>query len=261
MEKVSVIIPNYNHGKFLEHTIQSVLEQTFPAYEVLICDDGSSDNSKEIVSKFDSFSVRWIDCGRNGRPAIPRNMGISASKGDWIAFLDSDDKWMPNKLELQILLARQSGLQAICCNALKVGPNANPIFEPYFNNSRFEINFKTLLKSNTIICSSTLIKKELFELENNFPEGRMFKGIEDYSLWLKIATKTNWYYLETPLLYYYDNPTQSIRSTSKSDFRNKIITYLEYLRWNKFKLMYNSKLILIHMLKFVIIRLGGLHRT
>ncbi|NBQ48494.1 MAG: glycosyltransferase family 2 protein, partial [Sphingobacteriia bacterium] len=88
---ISVIIPNYNRAAFLKQAIESVLAQTYPVLEILICDDGSQDESRSVVQAFADHRIQWLDCGRNGRPAIPRNKGVQRAKGQWLAFLDNDD--------------------------------------------------------------------------------------------------------------------------------------------------------------------------
>src|SRR4051794_13419670 len=99
---VSVIIPTWNRAATLGPAIQSVLNQTYPPREVLVCDDGSTDNSVDVVAQLDDQRIRWLPGGRGGRPAIPRNRGIGAATGEWLAFLDSDDEWLPDKLERQL---------------------------------------------------------------------------------------------------------------------------------------------------------------
>ena len=100
---VSVIIPVWNAERTLKATIDSVLNQTIDVTEVLVCDDGSTDSSEEIVKNYSDSRVKWLTGRRGGRPAIPRNIGINNAKCDWLAFIDSDDVWLPNKLEKQFI--------------------------------------------------------------------------------------------------------------------------------------------------------------
>ena len=82
MSKVSVIIPTYNRQKTLHRAISSVLNQTYPIHELIICDDGSTDDSKLLVEQFKDQRIKWLDCGRNGMPSIPRNKGIHLASGE-----------------------------------------------------------------------------------------------------------------------------------------------------------------------------------
>ncbi|MFY9338906.1 MAG: glycosyltransferase family A protein [Methanosarcina flavescens] len=98
MAEISVIIPTWNRAETLGKAISSALNQTLSPYEVLVCGvDGSPD--QKVVNSINDPRVRWIEGGKDGLASIPRNIGIKASKGEWLAFLDSDDEWLPEKLE------------------------------------------------------------------------------------------------------------------------------------------------------------------
>jgi glycosyltransferase involved in cell wall biosynthesis len=100
---VSVIIPTYNQSKDLNRCLLSLVDQTFKNFEVIICDDGSYDDTKQIVRQFHSkLEIKYLYNANFGGPAHPRNCGIKAAKGEYIAFLDSDDWWCNNKLEFSI---------------------------------------------------------------------------------------------------------------------------------------------------------------
>jgi glycosyltransferase involved in cell wall biosynthesis len=97
---VSVVIPSYNHANFIGKAVQSVLDQTYNKYEIIVIDNHSNDGTHEIVASFEKKAIiRMLDINNNGIIAASRNMGISAAQGEWVAFLDSDDSWMPDKLE------------------------------------------------------------------------------------------------------------------------------------------------------------------
>ncbi len=117
---ISVIIPNFNRSELLKKAITSILNQSYSVLEILVCDDGSTDNSKEIVEQFNLQMIKWVDCGKNGRPAIPRNIGIKKAKGNYVAFLDNDDEWLPTKIEEQVKLIIEKKALIICTNAYKV---------------------------------------------------------------------------------------------------------------------------------------------
>ena len=113
--KISVIIPTFNRGQTtLLAAINSALNQTYKPFEIIVCDDGSTDNTKNILDlNYISNQIRYIYCGKNGRPSIPRNIGIKKAKGNWIAFLDSEDIWLQNKLETQVNFVKINKLSAI----------------------------------------------------------------------------------------------------------------------------------------------------
>ncbi len=244
--KISVIIPNYNRSNLLKLAIESALNQTFPPLEILVCDDGSTDDSKHVVSTFDTTIVKWIDCGKNGRPAIPRNIGIRMAIGNWIAFLDNDDIWLPNKLENQVkCILKENNISAVCSNAFRIrGNNFN---ERYFNETADQIfTFNHFIYSNPVICSSVLINKNILNNSPLFPEHISFKAIEDYSLWMKISTTFQFYYISEPLLYYRDEIiTDSIRIENKTIEEIRKIIFPDLNNWiktNKVKLIFKNKI-------------------
>ena len=98
--KVSVVIPTYNSSQFIVETLESVFAQTYKDYEIIVVDDGSTDNTKEVLQPYTS-RIKYI-YKENGGPASARNVGIKSAQGEYIAFLDSDDRWLPEKLEKHI---------------------------------------------------------------------------------------------------------------------------------------------------------------
>lgn len=232
MDNVSVIIPTWNRSATLEKAIRSALAQTIPPQEVLVCDDGSTDGSKQKVSSIRDNRVRWIEGTRGGRPAIPRNRGIRESKGNWIAFLDSDDEWQPQKLEKQLELANRLGCKAVCSSAARYIPSEG-IRGAYLTWTKDTITFNDLLRENLVICSSALIHKSLLLAAGGFPEDRQLKALEDYALWLRIATWTDFAYISTPEVIYRDDPENSIRSENDEYHRLFKIVFKDFLSWKK----------------------------
>lgn len=211
MAEISVIIPTWNRAETLGKVISSALNQTLSPYEVLVCGvDGSPD--QKVVNSINDPRVRWIEGGKDGLASIPRNIGIKASKGEWLAFLDSDDEWLPEKLEKQFKHATEIGCDASCTNAIRYIPSQEYTGEYVDDIFEDQISFPLLLKDNCIICSSVLVKKELVEKSNYFPEDPKLKVGEDYALWLRIATLTNFAFVNEPLLIYRDDPQNSIRA-------------------------------------------------
>jgi teichuronic acid biosynthesis glycosyltransferase TuaG len=206
---ISVIIPTYNRSEYISAAIQSVLNQSITVHEILICDDGSSDDTKTVVQQFNHPHIIWLDCGKNGRPAIPRNIGITKAKGNWIAFLDSDDEWLPNKLEVQIKQAQLFNCSVICTNAWAIQGEQKKMF--FTNLTSKTISFDVLIASNIVICSSLLCEKKILIQAGQFPESIALKAVEDYVLWLSIAAKHQIYYIHEPLVNYLELHESSIR--------------------------------------------------
>ena len=232
MSNVSVIIPTFNRAEFLLKAVQSVLHQTYPVSEIIICDDGSSDNSKELVLALNSSKIIWLDCGKNGRPAIPRNKGIAKSTGEWLAFLDDDDEWLPTKIEKQIALAEQEKVKAICCNAFK---SIDGVIEnnSYSLNTKERIKLGDLLKSNYVICSSTLIHRTIIDKTEGFPVDESLKALEDYALWLRVSTLSDFAFVNESLVIYRDAPEQSIRGIGHDAQQQRKVIFKNLLSWVK----------------------------
>jgi glycosyltransferase involved in cell wall biosynthesis len=232
---VSVVVPIWNREETVSEAVRSALGQTAPPMEVLVCDDGSTDGTRETVLRLagEDPRVRWIPGIRSGRPAVPRNRGVRQSAGEWIAFLDSDDWWDPDKLSKQLDLARETGLKAVSSNALKVlerRKTADRLLK--WDSER--IRFKDLLRSNPIVCSSALLHRSLFETVVGFPEPEQLAAIEDYALWLRVATQTDFAFLDEPLVGYRDVPEDGIRGRFPADFRRQQSLILrDFLTWSK----------------------------
>lgn len=233
MGKISVIIPTYNRKTEIIRAIDSVLSQTVKPHEILVCDDGSTDGTEALVKQMKNTRIRWIPGKHTGLPAVPRNKGIKKSKGEWLAFLDSDDWWLPIKLEKQLAFAQQNELLAVSSNAfLQRQQNNHGKILDYNKNV---IAFQDLLNTNYIVCSSAIIHRSLLKTCEGFPENPPLKAIEDYALWLRIATQTYFGYIREPLLYYNDD-IHSVRTKGPQTLmEQKEIVYKNFLRWIKRK--------------------------
>jgi glycosyltransferase involved in cell wall biosynthesis len=189
-EKCSVIIPAFNAGRFIRRTIDSVLAQTYQDYEVIVVDDGSTDNTAEQV-KGHGAKVRYIYQQNAGGDAA-RNTGIVAAKGEWIALLDHDDEWLPEKLQLQIeLLNRHPDLRWCGSNYCKasydrraVAKDVEALVKALGNRAYFENFFAALYEYRVNFAPSTmLIRRDVFD------EVGLFRSLycADIDMWLRIA--------------------------------------------------------------------------
>jgi teichuronic acid biosynthesis glycosyltransferase TuaG len=210
---VSIITPMYNSEKFIRDTIKSVLNQTYPYWEMLIVDDCSKDKSVEIVEEFlkKDKRIKLIKLSKRSGPAIARNVAIREAKGRFIAFLDSDDLWKPQKLEKQV--------EFMLTYSISFSFTSYDIIDEYGNfistvSVPNKIDYKTLLKGNVIGCLTAMYDtKKLGKLF--FPN---IKKSEDYGLWLKILKKTkNAYGLNETLAIY------RLRSNSTSRKKLEIL--------------------------------------
>ncbi|MCL5784052.1 MAG: glycosyltransferase family 2 protein [Patescibacteria group bacterium] len=233
-DTVSVIIPTWNRAKTLPKAIKSALDQTYPPLEVLICDDGSTDSSEQIVKAIKNPKVKWIPGKHSGLPAVPRNRGLKQAKGEWIAFLDSDDYWFPDKLEKQLMFADIVKTKAMCTNAKSQLPNGK-ISGKILYHSETTVTFEKLLNNNCIITSTSLIHHSLLKIIAKFPENKQLKALEDYAFWLRVSTQTNFSYIKESSIIYNNNLKDSIRLKAEVDPYNsalqKKIVLENFLEW------------------------------
>lgn len=210
---VSVVIPTWNRAQTIQRAIDSALRQSLPVLEILVCDDGSTDETESVVRKIASQDarVRWIAGERGGRAAIPRNRGLRETRGEWVAFLDSDDEWLPKKLETQFEAANTLNARAACSNATRVTADGR-VLGPLLDWIRPRLRFGDLLTVNRVVCSSCVVHRSLIAKTGGFPEEPEFKVGEDYVLWLRVATLTDFAYCPDTLVRYCDEPGSSIRS-------------------------------------------------
>ena len=230
MTSVSVVIATWNRSVLLDRAIRSALCQTHPPIEVLVCDDGSTDDSEQVVRSFCDNRLIWLPGERSGRPAIPRNRGIHASRGSWIAFLDDDDNWLPKKIELQLERLKVSGRFASCTDAFRCLPDEGRqgCLLGYETDT---IRFDDLLDDNQIICSSVLVSSVALKLAGGFPESSSLRVVEDYALWLRLLTMSDFAVVAQPLLEYSDNPQESIRKDGPAWSEQKRFVFNDFCVW------------------------------
>lgn len=213
---VSVIIPTWNRADTIKAAVLSALNQTNPPLEVLVCDDGSSDDTEQVVHGLiqQDARVKWLPGPRGGRPAIPRNRGISHSRGEWVAFLDSDDEWLPTKLERQFELLDRTGCRAACSNALRLVPNEG-VVGTLLDWQGETLTFDDLLAVNNVVCCSALVHRSVLDSTGGFSEGINLRAVEDYALWLRVATQTDFAYVAEPQVLYRDDAPNSVRAGAR----------------------------------------------
>jgi glycosyltransferase involved in cell wall biosynthesis len=224
---VSIIIPTYNRAEILSETLDSVAAQTMQNFEAIICDDGSTDDIESIVKSYDK-RFRIVRLQHKGLPAIARNAGIISARGQFLAFLDSDDIWLPEKLEKQLLFMKKfPDLGLVGTNAYFMR-GKEKTEELYFeSSSTFHTNIiNELLFRNLFICSSVLVKAHLIKKTGLFCEEKILKATEDYDLWMRFAAIEDCGYIAEPLLWYRTNQQQTVRSEQTAIMRAKAHLYI-----------------------------------
>jgi len=212
--KVTVIIPTYNRANLLPRAIKSVLNQTLKDFELIIVDDASTDNTREVVEEIQKKDkrIKYIRLDKNsGAPAHPKNVGIQNAKGDYIAFLDHDDEWLPEKLEKQIQLfknPKKKNLGFVGCNLLVIDDNK---IRKYII-PKYTDNFQKLLLTNFIFSSSgVMVKKSVIDNVGLFDES--LKNADDWDMWIRIAQKYNFDFVPEFLFRYYLHENNTTKLT------------------------------------------------
>ncbi|WP_237276357.1 glycosyltransferase family 2 protein [Tenacibaculum ovolyticum] len=201
--KFSIIIPTYNRAEELKECLISLENQTYKNFEVLICDDGSNDDSREIAKEFeDTLNVQYFWNENWGGPARPRNIGLDSAKGEWICFLDSDDWYTKDRLKT-ILKLDLDKIDFIYhdLNIFKKGVVNGKMTSR--NLKRNDPYHDMLFNLNAIPTSSTCIRSKYFKDNVRFKEQKEIIGVEDFQLWLILAEKrVRFHYLQVALGFY-----------------------------------------------------------
>lgn len=217
---VSIIMPSYNTAKYIKDSIDSVIAQTYQNWELIIIDDCSTDNSVEIIDSYKDHRIRLLINEKNSGAAISRNYGLREAKGRYIAFLDSDDIWVQEKLEKQVKFMQENGYAFIYCdyricldgvweNVIRTAPNKV--------NKRKIYNYCYF---STITVMYDVEKVGLIQIAD-------LKKNNDYAMWIQALSKVD-AYRQPECLAYYIKHNNSVSSGSKL----KLIKH-HYILWNK----------------------------
>jgi teichuronic acid biosynthesis glycosyltransferase TuaG len=196
---VSIIVTTHNRADLLLETVNSILQQTYVDFELLIIDDNSTDHTSKVISLINDNRIKYYcldEC--SGGPAVPRNIGIKNSRGIYIAFCDDDDIWKINKLEIQIRFLIDNNLDLVSSN---MDCFENNILNIIFSSKNRKIfNIYDLILTNQINTSSVLLKKSI---HSHFNESKVFISVEDYLLWLNLYKKNYKFgFIKDSLVYY-----------------------------------------------------------
>ena len=216
---VSVIIPAYNAEATIKASIDSVLMQTFTDWELIIVDDCSTDSTVSIAMAFaaEDSRIRLLQNPKNAGVAATRNKALSHAQGKWIAFLDSDDLWRSDKLELQLQFAEEMDAKITYTGTAYM--NATGEMFNYYLPAVTKLSYKALLRRNLMSCSSVMVRRDVMV---PFPQGYMH---EDYAVWMQILRNEGCAYgLDEPLLIY----RMSGQSKSSNRVRSAKMTYNAY---------------------------------
>ena len=202
---ISVVIPAYNAAACITRALDSVFEQTVVPTEVIVIDDGSRDATRDVVALYGS-RVKFRTQENRG-PGAARNHGIRLADGEWIAFLDADDSWPPNKIEKQLAFIRDPRVGIVHCRDVS----------HWSVRQKHPIDFDTLWRKNAIILSTALVRRRALEQVRGFNERRELIGVEDYNLWLRIVA-AGWQVATCPEALYRYTPAPGNLSSQTERF-------------------------------------------
>jgi glycosyltransferase involved in cell wall biosynthesis len=211
MPKVSVIIPAYNAMNYLPATMGSVLNQTFDDFEVIVVNDGSSDETEQWVSQIKDPKVKLISQKNKGL-AGARNTGINHAIGEYIAFLDADDLWEPSKLEKQVTALEENPEVGLVYTWVALVDEQGKFTGRIFKNNAEGNVWNKLTERNIVECGSVaMVRRSCFETVGVF-DHNLRSFVEDWDMWLRIASRYPFKVVKEPLVYYRQISTSASRN-------------------------------------------------
>jgi len=233
VELITIITANYNAAQFITQTIESVLVQEYTNWEMIIIDDVSTDNSLEIIQKYilKDDRINLIQLDRNSGPAVARNTGIKEAKGRYIAFLDSDDVWTPNKLAVQITFMQERNI-SFSYASYDLIDEENSLKGEFLVEGK--VNYTDLLKTCDIGCLTAVYDTKVL----GKVEMPLILRRQDYGLWLRLLKKIDYAYAIEDKLGVYRLRRSSISSNKRRAASYQWKIYRDIERLNMFKSVY-----------------------
>ncbi len=238
---ISIIIPFYNNYDYLIRALNSIFKQSYKKYEVIIINDNPSNNKIfNLKKKFKKIKI--INNKKNYGAGISRNKGIKISRGEYIAFLDSDDTWHKDKLSTQLKFMKKNSYYATHTSYNLIDTNKNLISKRKARN----LNYIDLINSCDIGLSTVILKKNILKMKNPFPP---LKTKEDYVLWLKLSKSGITFYGVDKLLANWTDTPSSLSKSVIQKLKDSIRVYYFYEKLNIFYSLYRTLILSINYLK------------
>ena len=219
---VTVIIPSYNREKTIKRAVDSVLNQTYKDIEVIVVDDCSTDNTLDVVKSIKDSRLKVFKLNENSGACVARNFGIEKAKGEYIAFQDSDDEWLPEKLEKQMdVLENNSNINLVFCQFNKIDNENTSVYPPLKTGI---ITRKVLLEKSYVSTQTLIGRRECFSTVKFDPQ---MPRLQDHDLVIRLSKKYCFYFVNEPLVNMY------VQDDSISNNIKKLID-AEYLLLTKY---------------------------
>lgn len=220
--RVSVIITTYNRAALLLEALDSVLDQTYHDYELIVADDGSTDDTPREVAAFGD-AVLYLRLAHDGRPSVVRNRAVEIAEGELIAFLDDDDRWLPQKLARQVALFDGASSPGFAFSDFRLfsDDTMSPPMLASWQKTSGDI-FDALLCDCFILPSTVMVRRQLLEAVGGFDE--TFASAEDFDLWLRLAHVAPAGFVNAPLVLVRRHPGEISHRREETSARNVIRT-------------------------------------
>lgn len=224
--KFSIVIPTYNRADLLDKCLQSLVAQTFKSFEVIVCDNGSTDHTQSVVNKFRSeIDIQYFLLEPSGGPGRPRNVGIQKAKADWICFLDSDDWWKPNKLEIIDPLTQQFDF---IYHPLQVSDGNNESGAVGTALTSFDWQ-KFIYLGNPIPCSAVSFRRSYIDQVGLHDESPELKYILDFDFWIRfLKLNARIHFVSDILGYYYVLPGHNLSTNEFKNYESHVFLFKKY---------------------------------
>lgn len=229
---LTIVIPTYNRAHLIEHTLKSVLNQSCDDFEVIIIDDGSTDNTEEIIQSYLSEKVQYHRIPNSERGAA-RNRGTELAKGDYINWFDSDDEMLPNHVASAKELASKQPEVLNLMYRIKdsVSGKITPVQASYSEGQKQRKNF--LIEGNYLACNPVIVRRDI-ALQNPFIEDRSLSASEDYELWLRLLAKYRFHQSNEITSFLIQHDERSVNTmTNPEKLETRFLTFLKYIDENQ----------------------------
>jgi glycosyltransferase involved in cell wall biosynthesis len=224
---ISLIVPSYNRAALISKTLNSLLDQQYNNYEIIVVDDGSTDNTEKVVKSINDLRITYVK-KNNAERAAARNFGARMAKGDYVNFFDSDDLGLPNHLSTAAEMIREHDKPewfhlgyAWATPEEKVFKEVNYYKGPTLNN--------LIVKGNPLSCNGVFIRKDVI-LTHPFNEDRSLSASEDYELWVRLAARYPLYYNNVITSLVIDHEMRSVRKSNGESLIKRLELLIQYLQ-------------------------------
>ncbi|MEM9983122.1 MAG: glycosyltransferase family A protein [Bacteroidota bacterium] len=220
----SVVIPTYNRAHHIVHTLSTVLKQSYRSFEVIVVDDGSTDNTEEVVASIQTAQVSYYR-QKNGERAKARNYGVQQAKGQYITFLDSDDEMYPDCLQEALRIIEANEQAAFVQVGYEMKNVEGKVL--YKNNRRKGDLNKQLVRGNLLSCIGVFVRQDIIR-QHRFNEDRKLSGTEDWELWLRLASRYRIHYSNQVVAAIINHEERSVLNVEEKTLRLRIDLAMQY---------------------------------